>query len=121
MTGEDESEKWDNEETWSRQVFLDTVCSSNRDLLLSKAARSTFALRTTTTTIKLSLAAECLGHREGAQMSHAAATGCKAALLRLERGVRIHKCLLPGLGNFYSTGAVLLPGSGTVPTSVLIL
>lgn len=95
------------------------MCSSNRDPVLSKPARSTFAL--TKKKKRFGLAAECLGHREGAQMSHAAAAGCRAALLRLERCVRIHKPLLPGLGNFYSTGSVLLPGSGTVPTSVLIL
>lgn len=33
------------------------------------------------------------------------------ALLRLERCVRIHKSVLPGLVNFYSTGSTLLLGS----------
>lgn len=42
-------------------------------------------------------------------------------MLTLERCERIHKSMLPGLGNFYSTGSFLLLGSGTVPASVLIL
>jgi hypothetical protein len=114
-TGEDESEQWDNEGTRSSQDFLDIVHSSNGDLLLSKAARSTF----------VSLAAECLGHRSwggGAnEPCYLQEKVVRVGSSLAHTWVRIRKSMLPGLGNFYSTGSVLLLGSGTVSASVLIL
>ncbi|EDL13284.1 mCG14532, isoform CRA_b, partial [Mus musculus] len=114
-SGEDESEQWDNEGTRSSQDFLDIVHSSNGDLLLSKAARSTF----------VSLAAECLGHRSwggGAnEPCYLQEKVVRVGSSLAHTWVRIRKSMLPGLGNFYSTGSVLLLGSGTVSASVLIL
>lgn len=75
--------------TRSRQVFLATVLrsmsSSNRNLLFSIAARSTFAKRGCT------LAVEGMGSR------------CKTAMVRLDIS-EFQRSVVPGMGKFYRAG-----------------